>query len=804
MKTRMKKWLSLFLTAVMLFGTFAVAMPVMVLTASAESEYTNVPANTTVNVNGVNIRYDRYSGNDDGYVHVMPNGTIEFKIRHGDMVWFPDVVMTDSSTVHGEVTVISGTAAHSGFAYNVAKSGDTWASTMIVGYNNGGRVRIAGDTKAKLGNNNGGDGYGSGGDSRRPFNGDIANSKKGLNEYYLNVQNVNNEVAIGKTVGVDLRKADGKVYVDWLAIDCGPYHSVSYNDNTSTAAPYLYAGGSVGYSILYQGYGDNDKGAAGDHSEYIVRRLEALDLTNCKVNGVETAAWSAVGTKMVPHTDTVVNGVTYRFDPLETSKLSSCRIMADNTFRLHVSAGDLFWMPGTENAAGGTMTAKMIANNGQKNNGNLAAGIAYHIDLGANGTWGDADDSLNTAHLQTSWRRRIIHASVSGMNSSSTALGIVSTYTLEEVNRNQAYQDFGDRWNNGDVLKTDISINENGYVYTSFRDANDVQMSFDYYVPEHSGNKVLDGPIGFVAFWDGDGSERHPMTVDILSLAAKTEGVKDVALNTTLDGAIGMNFHFHAATYVANNANLVVTKAGTEIFNKPVKELWDSAKREYVGSVPVCAKEINDEVNFSLKIGDTVYDGQTYTTSVASYAETLKEDATWGDLAAAILDYGNAAENYFNEATNVITGAAPTNLEDVAPITYADGSDLTILDEESRAVFMSLVLEGTTTLKLYFKPNGDVTVEEFGGSEVTTTTDDRNPGYQVISIENIAADDLSDEYAFEVTETESGKSFAFTVSALSWAKAAYEKGSDATKDLAKTIANYAAAADAITGEGPAF
>ena len=176
MKKTAKKILSLVLTICMLIGCVILIAPETVMPVSADGSsdgtFTNIPANTAVTVNGVKIRYDRYSGNDDGYVHVFKDGTIEFKIRHGDMVWFPDVVMTDSSTVHGEVTPLGDSTSlglHAGFAFNVATSGDgSYASANIVGYNNGGRVRVAGDTKAHLGDDNGGDGYGTGGTSKRP------------------------------------------------------------------------------------------------------------------------------------------------------------------------------------------------------------------------------------------------------------------------------------------------------------------------------------------------------------------------------------------------------------------------------------------------------------------------------------------------------------------------------------------------------------------------------------------------------------------------------------------------------------
>ena len=345
MRKTAKKFLSLLLTVALLMGSIALMIPATILTASADPSYTNVPANTTVLVNGINVRYDRYDGNDEGYVHVFADGTIEFKIRHGDMVWFPDVVMTNSSEVHAEFTVLEGTYQHSGVAYNVASDGaGSWASTMVVGFNNGARVRVSGDTKEHLGADNGGDGYGTGG-AKRPINTTVAN----LNGYYDKVKNVNSEVAVGKTVAVDLKRSDEtasdgtyKVNVEWSAVGYGAYHSEKYTDSLDANTSYLYAGGSVGYTVLYQDY----------RNDYITRRLEKLTVTNCKVTGGtsdrddRTEIVLAGFVNVTPNTDFVYNGRTYRLDVYSGNTGSYAHILPNGTIDVNIRHGDMLWFPG--------------------------------------------------------------------------------------------------------------------------------------------------------------------------------------------------------------------------------------------------------------------------------------------------------------------------------------------------------------------------------------------------------------------------------------------------------------------------
>jgi hypothetical protein len=177
-------------------------------------------------------------------------------------------------------------------------------------------------------------------------------------------------------------------------------------------------------------------------------------------------------------------------------------------------------MPETKDIDGAFMSAKLIESNKQYNNGNIAAGLAYNIELGDNGVWGDDSDSLINAHTQTSWRRRICYSTVANRDSSCTKLGVQSTNAIEEARRNDAYLAWGDRWDEGKITNYSLTTSAEGNCYVSFMDENNVEMTYDYYAYDESAGKVMDGPIGFYSFWSGDGKERGYMTVEILELTA--------------------------------------------------------------------------------------------------------------------------------------------------------------------------------------------------------------------------------------------------------------------------------------------
>ena len=111
MKHNFKKILSVLLTACMLLGTMAA---MFTMTASAADEYVEITPNTDFTYNDITYRFDVRDGNTNSYARIMADGSIEFKYAYGDILWFPEVKMTDTSALHAEVTSIAHDSDSSG------------------------------------------------------------------------------------------------------------------------------------------------------------------------------------------------------------------------------------------------------------------------------------------------------------------------------------------------------------------------------------------------------------------------------------------------------------------------------------------------------------------------------------------------------------------------------------------------------------------------------------------------------------------------------------------------------------------
>ena len=95
MKHNFKKIVSLVLTVVMLLGTMSVLIPTAVSAETADPIY--LEKNKTTTINGITYRFDVPESHTSSWARVNADGTWEFHITNGDMLWFPDVEMTDSS-----------------------------------------------------------------------------------------------------------------------------------------------------------------------------------------------------------------------------------------------------------------------------------------------------------------------------------------------------------------------------------------------------------------------------------------------------------------------------------------------------------------------------------------------------------------------------------------------------------------------------------------------------------------------------------------------------------------------------------
>lgn len=301
---------------------------------------------------------------------------------------------------------------------------------------------------------------------------------------------------------------------------------------------------------------------------------------------------------------------------------------------------------------------------------------------------------------------------------------------------------------------------------------------------------VFEGPVGFAANYT---SGLITMTINSFDITNAMIGGKKVdyslfqepvsknvasvdgeQMNLTLDGTIGLNFAFNAANLA--DATVVATKNGETVATKTV------ADGENVITAPVNAKEMNDEVKFSIMVDGEVF--KSYTASVAAYAAELKKDAKWTELMDAMLKYGAAAQKLLDyKADEADVSGIDYDFSAYEPVTPESG-DKSIL----KGLYMNLSLESDTVMKLYFMPaDGAKPSVEINSKAVELV--DNGDGYYVASIKDIAADKLSEDVFVTVNGT-----LSFYVNALDWANIASGDADANVATLAKALAAYADAA----------
>lgn len=133
-------------------------------------------------------------------------------------------------------------------------------------------------------------------------------------------------------------------------------------------------------------------------------------------------------------------------------------------------------------------------------------------------------------------------------------------------------------------------------------------------------------------------------------------------------------------------------------------------------TVSVAAKEMGDDVSVSLYRDETKI-GRTYTYSVKQYADGALADgsafsAEAKDLVAAMINYGGAAQRYFDYNTDECVSDTVSAAEIPAPTAAK------ITQGDVRYISSTLVLEGEIKLRFYFAANASDTEFTVDGKSV--------------------------------------------------------------------------------------
>ena len=239
--------------------------------------------------------------------------------------------------------------------------------------------------------------------------------------------------------------------------------------------------------------------------------------------------------------------------------------------------------------------------------------------------------------------------------------------------------------------------------------------------------------------------------------------------NVSLGDNIGVNFHLNSEDYTVTTTvnGAAVTPA---ISGKVV-------------TVNVAAAQMTDTIGLTVKNGGEIVHTGEY--SVRMYADTILNgsyDAEVKDMVKQMLNYGAAAQTYFNYNTDNLANsgitvenvAVPTEIPEVTVTDNLDGINL---------YGMSLVFQNKVAVRFYFDVTGNIANFTFSQGKPV-----QKDGRYYVEIPGINPQDL----ASDITLNVNGGALSVTYSPLTYIVRMYngEKTSAALKSLVQAMYGY--------------
>lgn len=239
----------------------------------------------------------------------------------------------------------------------------------------------------------------------------------------------------------------------------------------------------------------------------------------------------------------------------------------------------------------------------------------------------------------------------------------------------------------------------------------------------------------------------------------------DLALNFYSDTITADNYTEYSVKF---SGKCVDSESGFELKNG-----------KYCATTHIFAKNMNEKITASLYKGEEQIGGELEY-SVNDYlnapAHSYADDKT-KTLIAATKKYGEAADNYFNGASNTFT------FSDIDASAYAP-------DFGAGDAKLSLVLDSKTAIRLYVK-GVTAGTEASGFTSVASSADKANAGYpSYFEITGLTPKQLAAQQSITVDSVD------YKFSGLSWAYLILNNSgsSDKNKNMAKAIMEYYTAA----------
>ena len=279
--------------------------------------------------------------------------------------------------------------------------------------------------------------------------------------------------------------------------------------------------------------------------------------------------------------------------------------------------------------------------------------------------------------------------------------------------------------------------------------------------------------------------------------------VKWYSGSTSMNGTIDLNIYVLLSENLLDEEDAFVrfTYAGKTV-DVPMADALHSPVENYENryrfTCQIYAKQVADNVNVKVMKGDEMI-GTELNYSVKQYCDNLIRKNTSPEQVAmckAILNYGAAAQLYFNYNTDNLANASLSEEDKVLPTPDLSEFAYIITGSEDgiKAKSATVMMESELTIRVYFTLTGDKSIDEYiftvDGQVVTPKYNEK--GYY-IEFGNIAAKRMDEMHEFKVG------GITVTYGVLSYVNSKLSASDPLEVNLAKALYAYYAAAKDLLG-----
>ncbi len=233
----------------------------------------------------------------------------------------------------------------------------------------------------------------------------------------------------------------------------------------------------------------------------------------------------------------------------------------------------------------------------------------------------------------------------------------------------------------------------------------------------------------------------------IFSVSAAEDLATVEKWNLILGDEIGAQFYVSVADSVSADAVMSVTD-GYGTHNYPISAAQKDDSGNYIFTANLAAAQMADTITLQLCDGENV--GTAYSYNVVDYADYILS-GEYGDstkaLVKAMLNYGAAAQTYFNYNTENLANAGYESTE-VVEIPAVDASNM-VSGKVSGISFYgaSLVFKSKVAVRFYFEVSGNIADYSF-----STGTPVEKDGMYYIEVADINPQDYANTISLTVND----------------------------------------------------